>query len=38
MVYDKMEKKSQDEVEGFLAKGILMSQYMKVFELLIRLR
>ncbi|CAD8173135.1 unnamed protein product [Paramecium pentaurelia] len=38
MVYDKMEKKSQDEVEGYLAKGILMSQYMKVFELLIRLR
>ncbi|CAD8102728.1 unnamed protein product [Paramecium sonneborni] len=38
MVYDRMEKKSQEEVVGYLEKGILMSQYMKVFEILIRLR
>lgn len=37
-IYDMMEKRSQEVVEGYLANGILMSKYMKMFELLLRLR
>ncbi|KAM3138535.1 hypothetical protein pb186bvf_009287 [Paramecium bursaria] len=37
-IYDHVEKRSQQEIQTYMSKGILMAQYMKMFELLLRLR
>ncbi|KAL4512333.1 hypothetical protein ABPG72_005335 [Tetrahymena utriculariae] len=38
MFYDKVHQTSKEEFDGFLSQGVLLSNYMKVFELLLRLR
>ena len=37
-MYKRMEERSKEEFEGYLARGVLMSQYMQMFELILRLR